>query len=249
MCKEKTFEELVMERVVKSEEVPDTMYPYNTDGHSRYKLLREYDSSGNLIHFKSNNDEKWYEYDSNGNIIHLKSCNNNEYFYEYDSNNNMVHFKDSYGYEGWNEYDSNNNLIHFKDSNNAEYRAEYDSNNNLIHRNDTNGNEEWIEYNENNNLIHYRNSNGEEKYYSINGNEITKEEYEKIYNIHNGEKCILFVAVKLKDKNNVSDVTELLAMNGNTFDTNGEDTIFIHINELKWLLHNLDIRKIDYEIQ
>ena len=80
--------------------------------------IEEYDSNGNLIHYKNSyGDEEWKEYDSNNNCIHYKTSRGYEEWREYDSNNNRIHFKDSDGIEEWNEYDSNNNCIHFKNSN------------------------------------------------------------------------------------------------------------------------------------
>lgn len=39
------------------------------------------------------------EYDSNGNVIHFKNSYGAEYWQEYDSNGNVIHFKNSCGYE------------------------------------------------------------------------------------------------------------------------------------------------------
>jgi YD repeat-containing protein len=88
-------------------------------------IIREYDSNGNLIHYKdSDGYEEWNEYDSNGNIIHYKDSNGYECWKEYDSNGNEIHYKNSYGNEYW--YDSDGNEIHIKDSYGYEYW--YDSN-------------------------------------------------------------------------------------------------------------------------
>ena len=88
--------------------------------------ISEYDSNGNLIHFKdSDGYEYWKEYDSNGNEIHYKTSNGKEEWYEYDSNGNPIHYKDNKGNEEWYEYDSNGNQIHYKDNDGEEYWHEY----------------------------------------------------------------------------------------------------------------------------
>jgi len=52
----------------------------------------------------------------------------------------------------------------------------------MIHYKKSNGYEAWWEYDDNGNKIHYRNSTGFEAWYDSDGNEISKEEYDKIYN-------------------------------------------------------------------
>ena len=72
--------------------------------------LYEYDSNGNLIHYKkSNGFESWREYDSHGKLIHYKNSDGYEYWYEYDGNGNEIHYKNSDGYERW--CDSKGNSI------------------------------------------------------------------------------------------------------------------------------------------
>jgi hypothetical protein len=66
--------------------------------------IREYDTNGNLIHFKNSAGfEYWCEYDSNGNEIYRKYSGSGgyEYWCEYDSNNNLIHYKNSDGGEEW----------------------------------------------------------------------------------------------------------------------------------------------------
>ena len=46
----------------------------------------------------------------------------------------------------------------------------------------------------------------------------------------------------------MEELTEHLAMNGYTFDTNGEDIIFIYDDELDYLLNILDDRNLMYEV-
>ena len=51
--------------------------------------LYEYDSNGNLIHYKiSTGFESWYDYDSNGKLIHVRSYNGFENWY--DSKGNSI---------------------------------------------------------------------------------------------------------------------------------------------------------------
>ena len=72
--------------------------------------LYEYDTHGNLTHFKdSNGFETWREYDGNGKEIHYKDSNGDEEWSEYDINGNLIHYKDYNGFENW--YDSNGNKI------------------------------------------------------------------------------------------------------------------------------------------
>ena len=57
-----------------------------------------------------------------------------------------------------------------------------------------------------------------------------------------------WVGVRLLNKKAMSSLTEHLAMNGYTFDTNGEDTIFIYDDEFDYLLTILDDRNLKYEV-
>ena len=56
----------------------------------------------------------------------------------------------------------------------------------------------------------------------------------------------IFYAVKVG--NALDEITKHLAMNGYTYDTNCEDTIFIYVDELSYLLTILVDHEIDYEI-
>ena len=51
----------------------------------------------------------WRDYDSEGNLIHFKNSNGWEFWTDYDSEGNRIHFKNSDGLEYW--YDSNGNRI------------------------------------------------------------------------------------------------------------------------------------------
>ena len=51
----------------------------------------------------------FYEYDSNGNLIHYKNSNGYETWYEYDSHGNLTHYRNSNGGEFWR--DSNGKKI------------------------------------------------------------------------------------------------------------------------------------------
>ena len=58
--------------------------------------IREYDSNGNVIHYKdSDGYEEWWEYDTNGNEIYVKTSDGDEVWREYDVNGNCVYFKNS----------------------------------------------------------------------------------------------------------------------------------------------------------
>ncbi len=61
----------------------------------------------------------------------------------------------------------------------------------------------------------------------------------------------IFCKVKLLNgfQAELSEVTEHLAMNGYTYDTNGEDSIFIYEEELSYLETILQDRNLKYEIQ
>lgn len=57
-------------------------------------------------------------------------------------------------------------------------------------------------------------------------------------------------AVKLIGSNvkeNIDEVTEHLSMNGYTFDTNGEDTLFIYDEEIDYVITILNDRDIEWE--
>lgn len=57
-------------------------------------------------------------------------------------------------------------------------------------------------------------------------------------------------AVKLIGSNvkeNMNEVTEHLSMNGYTFDTNGEDTLFIYDEEIDYVITILNDRDIEWE--
>ena len=44
-----------------------------------FKKLKEYDSKGNIIHYKNSNGfEEWWDYDENNNLIHHKDLNGDE---------------------------------------------------------------------------------------------------------------------------------------------------------------------------
>ena len=79
--------------------------------------------------------------------------------YEYDSNGKEIHYKDFTGYESWREYDSNGNVIH--------------------HKNST-GYESWREYDATGKEIHFKDSAGYESWYDVNGNKITKDQFDEL---------------------------------------------------------------------
>jgi len=44
------------------------------------KEINEYDSNGNVIHYKDSDDHEWWaEYDSNGNEIYFKNSDDYKY--------------------------------------------------------------------------------------------------------------------------------------------------------------------------
>lgn len=143
-------------------------------------------------------------------------------------------------------YDKNGNTIYAKDKDTTVWK-EYDDNYNCIHYKCSNGNEYWKNFDRNGiRCIHSKYSTGDEFWYDLNGNKISEDEYNKIYLIGD---YTTFAAVKLNNIKYISDITEALAMNGNTFDTNGENIIFIHTDEIHYLLSILNNKKIEYELQ
>lgn len=102
MCKEtkeKTFEEQVMERVVRKRKKESNGNIYG------------YDFDNNLIYYRGvSGYENWKEYDENGNLIHCKYSSGFEYWNEYDSNGNLIHYKDSDEYEFYYNSDDKNSL-------------------------------------------------------------------------------------------------------------------------------------------
>lgn len=124
--------------------------------------------------------EKTFEERVMENITTTKTTNG--VLHGYDSNKNPIYYKDRDGYEYWREYDKNNNIIHYKNSQKFEYWQEYDSNGNIIHFKNLDGIEYWKEYDENCICIHCKYTSGIEYFYGLYGEEITKEEYNKLYN-------------------------------------------------------------------
>lgn len=60
----------------------------------------------------------------------------------------------------------------------------------------------------------------------------------------------IWYAIKLIGSNvkeNMNEVTEYLSMNGYTFDTNGEDTLFIYNEEIDYVMTILNDRDIEWE--
>lgn len=58
----------------------------------------------------------------------------------------------------------------------------------------------------------------------------------------------VFYGLQLKHPTDMSDLTEHLAMNGYTFDTNGEDIIFVYDEEIDYVETILDDWEIKYEV-
>lgn len=57
----------------------------------------------------------------------------------------------------------------------------------------------------------------------------------------------LFYAVRIKN-GKMSKITEYLAMNGYTYDTNGEDILFVYVEEIDYVVTILDDHDVKYEI-
>ena len=91
----------------------------------------------------------------------------------------MIHIKWSDGDERW--YDENGNVIHEKWSDGIEYWYDYDEKENMIHEKWSDGTEAWYDYDKQGNLIHEKWLNGTEYWYDENGNTISKEKFEKIF--------------------------------------------------------------------
>ena len=73
---------------------------------------------------------------------------------------------------------------------------------------------------------------------------------EQVENVQDDEPTV-FYKVKITNlpESGLSEVTEHLSMNGYTFDTNGEDSIFIYEDELGYLKTILEDRNLKYEVQ
>lgn len=57
----------------------------------------------------------------------------------------------------------------------------------------------------------------------------------------------IFYGLQLKHPDVMEDVTEHLAMNGYTYDTNGEDTLFVYSEEVEYVETILEDWGIEYE--
>ena len=110
--------------------------------------------------------KKWYEYDSNGNIIHFKN-NNYEYWKRYDNNRKCIYFKDSTGYESLKQY--NGNIKYTIDQTGKECWKTFDKNGNIINLKSINRYnsvyEEWQEYDKFGNMIRFKNTDGVDTQY------------------------------------------------------------------------------------
>lgn len=85
-------------------------------------------------------------------------------------------------------------------------------------------------------------------YRNCNEDEVDRETY---YFDEENEEPTTFYKIKLLDvsKSELSEVCEHLAMNGYTYDSNCEDSIFIYEDELSYLKTILDDRNLKYEVQ
>ena len=57
----------------------------------------------------------------------------------------------------------------------------------------------------------------------------------------------IFYGLQLKHPDAIRDITEHLAMNGYTYDTNGEDTLFVYGEEVEYVETILEDWGIEYE--
>ena len=57
----------------------------------------------------------------------------------------------------------------------------------------------------------------------------------------------LFYAVRIKNRE-MSEITEYLAMNGYTYDTNGENVLFVCAEEIEYVMTILDDHGVEYEV-
>jgi hypothetical protein len=58
----------------------------------------------------------------------------------------------------------------------------------------------------------------------------------------------IFYGLRLKDKSEMPDITEHLAMNGYTYDTNADDTLFVYSEEVDYVETILKDHGVEYEI-
>ena len=65
----------------------------------------------------------------------------------------------------------------------------------------------------------------------------------------------IFYGIKIDNRwqrkeweNKWSELTEHLAMNGYTYDTNGKDTLFVYYDEFEYVLTIIEDRELEYEI-
>lgn len=62
------------------------------------------------------------------------------------------------------------------------------------------------------------------------------------------EEYTIWYGIRLKNKEDMDRITEYLAMNGYTYDTNGDDTIFVFHEEIKYVETILEDHGIAYEV-
>lgn len=97
-----------------SGKISEWKYDYDNHGtkHSKgyFESWEEYDSHGNLFHYRSRYGEWWktFKYNAQGILIYFKD-NNNNYEEWYDEHGNVIHAKWSNGSEYWTEYEYDDN--------------------------------------------------------------------------------------------------------------------------------------------
>ncbi len=122
--------------------------------------IKEYDKKGNLIHFSTENQKKWWKYDEGGNMVYERIVLNKLWFR---LGGMPDEHRDS---ETWYKHDKKSNLIssinHLKvdDKNLIKTETWYKNNEKgqLIYSKDSNGLEFW--YNKEGDIKYSRNSKG-----------------------------------------------------------------------------------------
>lgn len=121
-------------------------------------------------------------YDENNYLIYYKDLYGYESWVENNNDGFCIHFKNSSGLESWAGYDNKHNVIHYIDNSVCEYWKDFDENNNLIYYKNNTGVEIRFVFDENNNIRYGKFANGDIIYYNPKGIQISKEEYNKLYN-------------------------------------------------------------------
>lgn len=138
----------------RKESKADSITTYRKEDSNGVVWWYDYDSSGNLIHYKSSTGfEEWF--DANANVLkHVEGGESREY----DSAGRLLrvatpHEETKYSYRY-------GRVSGMRGSNGLE--EDYDDSGNLVHRKHPSGKEEWFSYNRKGKCVHYRDSDGVE---------------------------------------------------------------------------------------